>query len=47
VVTRDVPPYTVVGGAPARVIKAITDEEKSAGEDKGNGKEPVKKQVFF
>jgi acetyltransferase-like isoleucine patch superfamily enzyme len=36
-----VPPYTVVGGAPAKVLKAITDEDKT------NGKEPVAKQVFY
>lgn len=28
VVTRDVPPWTIVGGNPARVIRALTDEER-------------------
>jgi acetyltransferase-like isoleucine patch superfamily enzyme len=41
VVTQDVPPYTVVGGVPAKALKTIS------GEDKSNGKEPVTKQVFF
>jgi len=27
VVTKDVPPYTVVGGVPARVLKSIDKEE--------------------
>lgn len=27
VVTRDVPPYTIVGGVPAKVIRPLTDEE--------------------
>jgi acetyltransferase-like isoleucine patch superfamily enzyme len=28
VVTSDVPPWTIVGGNPARVIRALTDEER-------------------
>ena len=28
VVTKDVPPYTIVAGNPARVVKEITDEEE-------------------
>ena len=30
VVTSDVPPWTIVGGNPARVIRALTDEERKA-----------------
>jgi acetyltransferase-like isoleucine patch superfamily enzyme len=37
VVTQDVPPYTVVGGVPAKVLKTIT----------GEGTKPVKQQVFY
>jgi acetyltransferase-like isoleucine patch superfamily enzyme len=37
VVTQDVPPYTVVGGVPAKVLKTIT----------GEGMKPVKQQVFY
>lgn len=37
VVTQDVPPYTVVGGVPARVLKTIRAE----------GTRPVDRQVFF
>jgi acetyltransferase-like isoleucine patch superfamily enzyme len=28
IVTSDVPPWTIVGGNPARVIRALTDEER-------------------
>ena len=31
VVTRDVPPFTVVVGNPARVIRAVTDAERVDG----------------
>jgi acetyltransferase-like isoleucine patch superfamily enzyme len=37
VVTKDVPPYTVVGGVPARVIKTIDGTEQAQGQ----------KQVYF
>ncbi|MCX6050768.1 MAG: acyltransferase [Chloroflexi bacterium] len=37
VVTKDVPPYTVVGGVPARVIKKIDGTEQTQGQ----------KQVYF
>ena len=30
VVTRDVPPCTIVGGVPAKVIRRLTDEEAGA-----------------
>ncbi|MDX1771098.1 MAG: 2,3,4,5-tetrahydropyridine-2,6-dicarboxylate N-acetyltransferase, partial [Planococcaceae bacterium] len=29
IVTKDVPPYTVVAGTPAKVIKEIDDQTKS------------------
>lgn len=31
VVTKDVPPYTVVGGTPARIIRTLTEEERNEG----------------
>lgn len=37
VVTQDVPPYTVVGGVPAKVLKTIT----------AGGSRPVDKEVFY
>jgi acetyltransferase-like isoleucine patch superfamily enzyme len=37
VVTQDVPPHTVVGGVPAKVLKTVT----------GNGSEPAAREVFF
>ncbi len=37
VVTQDVPPYTVVGGVPARVLKTITAE----------GMKPTKQEVYY
>lgn len=39
VVTKDVPPYTVVGGVPARVIKSITESP--------NGAQPLKERVIY
>lgn len=33
VVTKDVPPYTLVGGVPARVIKTLQSTEESGGKD--------------
>jgi len=37
VVTQDVPPYTVVGGVPAKVLKKITGEAVQPGEGNGTG----------
>ncbi len=31
-VTKDVPPYTIVGGSPAKVIREITEEDRKAEE---------------
>lgn len=31
VVTKDVPPYTIVGGTPARIIRTLTEEERNEG----------------
>lgn len=50
VVTQDVPPHTVVGGVPAKVLKTIT-VEGAAGAAQANGRQgrekPVTKQVFL
>jgi tetrahydrodipicolinate N-acetyltransferase len=42
VVTQDVPPHTVVGGVPARVIKTITQDTLQQTRGK-----PGAKQVFL
>lgn len=51
VVTQDVPPYTVVGGAPAKVLKTIGEGTESSRAERngvdGNGKQPATRQVFF
>lgn len=51
VVTQDVPPYTVVGGAPAKVLKTIGEGTESNRAERngvdGNGKQPATRQVFF
>ena len=46
VVTQDVPPYTVVGGVPARVLKTITQEEVQKNGDQKSRKSATK-QVFL
>lgn len=46
VVTDDVPPYTVVGGVPARVLKTITQEDVQKNGDQKSRKSATK-QVFL
>jgi acetyltransferase-like isoleucine patch superfamily enzyme len=37
VVTKDVPPYTIVGGIPAKILRTLTPEERSnTPEERGN-----------
>jgi len=40
VVTRDVPPFTVVVGNPARVVRAVTDDERGPNGD-ASGATPI------
>jgi acetyltransferase-like isoleucine patch superfamily enzyme len=51
VVTQNVPPHTVVGGVPAKVLKTITAQGAADGAAQANGRQhsgkPVTKQVFL